>query len=765
GRLLRRTFVIALLLVSGGLITSGLVELFFRYRESVESIGTLQREMAQAAAFKIQQFIQEIEKTMGAATQTKEIVAAGLTEDYRFELIKLLKVVPAVSEAAALDAKGREQIKVSRVRTILPEDLRDRSSDEAFVKVRGGKSFFSPVYFVRDSEPYMTIAVPIERLGEELVGVLVAEVNLKYIWEVVSRIKVGQAGYAYVVSREGDLVAHPDISLVLQKRNLGHLSQVKAALADVPGPLAAQPNLAGQKVFPAYAPIPDLGWAVLVERPAAEAYAPLYASILRSSVLLLLGFGMAVLASLLIGRRVVRPVEVLRQGAARIGAGALDHRIDVRTGDELEVLAESFNRMTAQLRESYASLERKVVETRSLYEIGQEIAAQIALEPTLHLIVERARDLSRAEVSLLALRQEGSDTFAMQASSGTITEAIAGVRFRPGEGLGGRVVVTGMPILVGDYREEFPDSPSVEIAQEAGFRSGVAVPLKVRDVAIGVLYVHSRAAHKFREEDQQLLSALADQAAIAIDKAKLYQDLQHSHQELLAAQAELVRKTRMAAMGEIAAVVAHETRNPLGALNNCVQLLRMNPHITGEDAELLDILQTESQRLNQIVSDFLAFGRPRPPQFQEVDLHELIDETLALLQRDDRCPPSIISIRKFDPSLPKVWIDPDQLRQVVWNLAVNAVQAMGGEGEVRVETRRVDSQMDILVQDTGPGIPRNVLPNIFEPFYSTKSGGTGLGLPIVRRIVEEHGGQISVESEEEVGTCFTVALPLESKRH
>ncbi|MFQ5946717.1 MAG: cache domain-containing protein, partial [Anaerolineae bacterium] len=233
--MLRRTFVIALFLVSGGLIASGVVELFFRYRESVESIGALQREMAQGAAFKIQQFIQEIEKTMRAATQTKEIVAAGLTENYRFELIKLLKVVRAITEAAVLSPNGHEQIKVSRVRTILSGDLKDRSSDEAFVRARQGKSFFGSVYFVRQSEPYMTVAVPIKRLGEELVGVLVAEVNLKYIWEVISRIEVGEAGYAYVVSGEGDLIAHPDISLVLQKRNLGHLGQVQAALAGVEG--------------------------------------------------------------------------------------------------------------------------------------------------------------------------------------------------------------------------------------------------------------------------------------------------------------------------------------------------------------------------------------------------------------------------------------------------------------------------------------------------------------------------------------------------
>ena len=526
------------------------------------------------------------------------------------------------------------------------------------------------------------------------------------------------------------------------------------------GALNAQSNFAGQKVFPAYAPIPDLGWAVLVERPADEAYAPLYASILRSSVLLLLGFGIALLASLLIGRRVVRPVGVLRRGAAHIGAGALDHRIDVRTGDELEDLAESFNRMAAQLQESYASLERKVVEARTLYEIGQEINAQVALEPTLHLIVERARDLLQADVSLLALREDGSDTFGIQAYRGTITEEIAGLRFKPGEGLGGRVVVTGTPVLVGEHREEFPESPFLAIVQNAELRSAVAVPLRARDMVIGVLYVHSRAPHKFRKDNQQLLSALADQAAIAIAKAKLYQDLQHSHQELLAAQTELVRKTRTAAMGEIAASVAHEVRNPLGALNSCAELLQMNPHISGEDAEHLDVIRVEARRLNQIVSEFLAFGRPRPPQFEAVDLHELIDETFAVLQRDDRCPSSIVFLRQLDPSVQEVRADRDQLRQVFWNLFLNAVQAMKEKGELHVETRRLRSYVEILVRNTGPEIPAAVLPNIFDPFYTTKSGGTGLGLAVVRRIVEEHGGQIAVDSQHGVGTCFVLSLPL-----
>ena len=357
GRLVRRTFIIALVLVSSGLLAGGSIELYLRYSESVESIRVLQQEMARGAAFKIHQFVREIEKTMRAFTQTSDVVSAGLTEAYELQLIKLLKVVPAITTAVALDSDGRERFKVSRIQMVRPEDLKDRATDQAFLQARDDESFFGPVYFVGESEPYARIAVPIKRFTK-VVGVLIAEVNLKHVWDVISEIQAGQTGYAYVISGDGDLIAHPDISLVLKGRNLRDLVQVQAALTSAPGPLAAQPNFDGKKVFAAYALIPDLGWAVLVERPAAEAYASLYSSLLRTGALLLVGLGMAVLASLLIGIRVVRPLRVLREGATRIGAGELDHRINIQTGDELEVLADEFNQMTAKLRELYASDER-----------------------------------------------------------------------------------------------------------------------------------------------------------------------------------------------------------------------------------------------------------------------------------------------------------------------------------------------------------------------------------------------------------------------
>ena len=371
GRLVRNYFLISVLLISGGLITSGLVELYFRYQESWEHLARLQHEISAAAAFKIERFIQEIEHTLRATTKSREITERGLSPEYHFELRRLLVISRAITQAVAIDSEGMVRVAVSRFTTALPRGEGDHTASPAFQQARQGKSYFGPVYFFRGSEPYMTIAVPIERFAGRAIGVLQAEVNLKYVWEVVSNLKVGSAGYAYAVARNGDLIAHPDISLVLQRRNVAHLDQVRAAFQSQPGrqkptEVVAQ-NLDRKQVFSSWSLIPGLDWAVFVELPVEEVYGPLYASMFRTSGLLLVGLGMALLAALFVARRVVRPLETLRKGVERIGGGDMSLRLDVKTGDEIEVLAEEFNRMAENLREAYSGLEQKVAErTREL---------------------------------------------------------------------------------------------------------------------------------------------------------------------------------------------------------------------------------------------------------------------------------------------------------------------------------------------------------------------------------------------------------------
>src|SRR5262245_2623538 len=376
GRLVRHYFLTSAFLIAGGLITSGLLEIYFRYHESREHLAILQREAAAVAAVKIDRFIRDVETAMKAASKGQDVAQGELSSNYKFELKRLLFLAPAITEAVVLNAEGIKQVQISRFRGVSTDVTSDLSTSTAFQETRRGQLYFGPVYFVRRSEPHMTIALPIEHFKGNIIGVLQAEVNLKYVWEVVSEIKPGKAGYAYAVTRSGDLIAHPDISLVLQQRNVAQLDQVKEAFPAaraVPKPKAVVAhNLQGREVISSHALIPSVDWAVFIERPVEEAYEPLFASVFRTSSLLLVGFGVALLATFIIRRRVVRPLEALRQGVERIREGDLSARLDVKTGDEIEILADEFNKMAAHLREAYTGLERKVAERTQALSVANE---------------------------------------------------------------------------------------------------------------------------------------------------------------------------------------------------------------------------------------------------------------------------------------------------------------------------------------------------------------------------------------------------------
>ena len=775
GRLLRRTFLISLLVVSVGLIASGALELFFSYRENIESLGELQREMAQGAAFKIQQFVEDLEKTMRASTQTQGIVTSGLTQEFRFELIKLLKVAPAITEVVAVDAEGREQVKVSRVRTTLPDDLKDRSTDEAFKRGRSGKSYSGKVYFVRRSEPYITIAVPIERFAGDVIGVLISEVNLKYIWDVVSAIKVGKAGYAYVVSGDGDLIAHPDISYVLEKRNLLALPQVKAALSKQPGPLTAQPNLVGQKVFAAFAPIQDLGWAVLIERPVSEAYAPLYASTLRTLILLLAGLGMAGWASFLIGRRVVRPIEILRRGAARIGSGDLDHRLEIKTGDELQELADEFNRMTAQLQESYANLEHKVEDrTRELTEsLDQQTATSevlkvisrsaFDLQPVLETLIENATKLSGADKGYIHRLER--DVYTIAVSYGATPEFKEFMEQHPihpsgRENLVGRVVAERRPVHIPDVLAD-PEYKWSEAQQAGGFRTLLGVPMLREGVPIGVIVIWRERVEPFTEKQIALVTTFADQAVIATENVRLFQEIQEKNALLEAANRH---------KSQFLANVSHELRTPLNSIIGFTRLVlrRTEGQIPTLQKENLQKVLISSEHLLNLINGLLDLAKIEAGRmdvfaesFKVDDVIHMVTSAVEPMLKDGK----VRLVKEIAPDLPPLNTDREKLKQIILNLLSNAAK-FTEQGEIRVAAWREDSSMKITVADTGIGMKKEALEFIFDEFRQVdmsttrKYGGTGLGLAIVKRLANLLGGDIGVESQEGKGSKFTITLPI-----
>ena len=226
--------------------------------------------------------------------------------------------------------------------------------------------------------------------------------------------------------------------------------------------------------------------------------------------------------------------------------------------------------------------------------------------------------------------------------------------------------------------------------------------------------------------------------------------------------ARLTEAERMAAVGELAASVAHEIRNPLAAIVNAASLLDQEETLTpGERNGTLDAVKKETRRLNGILSDFLAFARPREVKRLKGDVRQVVEHVAALVRENPACAEGARTIVQVDPDVPSFAFDADQLTQVLWNVAINGMQAMDGCGELRINVSRDNGEVVVTVADTGRGIPPEDRQRVFEPFYSKKRGGTGLGLSIARRIIAAHGGRIDVESIVGWGSRFMIRLPLD----
>jgi len=225
--------------------------------------------------------------------------------------------------------------------------------------------------------------------------------------------------------------------------------------------------------------------------------------------------------------------------------------------------------------------------------------------------------------------------------------------------------------------------------------------------------------------------------------------------------ARLAEAERLASTGELAAGVAHEIRNPLAAIVNATTLLGDGESLTREErATTLGAIKKEARRLNQILSDFLVFARPREPKRLVGDLREVVDHVAALIREDpDRAQRVEVDVR-VHPAVPSFAFDADQMTQVLWNVALNGIEALEGRGRIGIEVDVRGSSVAIAVSDTGRGMSAEERRRIFDPFYSRKPAGTGLGLTLARRIVTAHGGQMEAQSTLGRGTCMTILLPL-----
>jgi signal transduction histidine kinase len=547
-RLFTKYVALFVAVVAVALLSNGIFEVFFYYREHKAALIRIQHEQAEAAAAKIGQFIKEIESQLGWTTQLPW--SAGSVEQRRFDALRLLRQVPAITELAQVDATGKERLRVSRLAMDVVDSGLDLSKDPKFTEAVARKVYYGPVYFRRESEPYMTLALAGTRKDA---GVSIAEVNLKLIWDVVSQIKVGEHGHAYVVGSQGRLIAHPDISLVLRNTDMSQLAQVQAARADnrtAVAELQGTKNIQGQEVLTASAPIAPLGWTMFVELPVEEAYASLYQALQRLAVVLLAASIFAVLAGVFLARRMVGPIQALRAGAERIGGGDFAQRISIHTGDELEGLANQFNDMGARLQESYADLEKRVALRTA--ELSESLEQQTATADVLRVISSSPGDLQPVFKSMLnnALRicearfgqlllfdGEGFLPAELHNSPPAYRELFKDGRLVPGPNTAlGRVVAAKTVAHVADVTagsavaERDPlRIATIDILQA---RTLLAVPMLKDTELVGAIIIYRQEVRPFSDRQVELVSSFASQAVIAIENTRLLKELRRRTDDL-----------------------------------------------------------------------------------------------------------------------------------------------------------------------------------------------------------------------------------------
>lgn len=354
--LFRKYFLAMFAAVVVPLMANGLGEAWFGYRDQRDLLDRLLRVEADNAAATIEDFLVGIRDQLGWTVQ--QAWTEETDDQHRLTALGLLRQVPAIVNLTLADGENRERIFVSRLGLNRIDAGTDLSGEAAVTGAREARQWNGPVFFHLNSEPFMTMSLAGNRKSS---GIAIADVNLKLIWDVVAAIKVGDTGGAFVVDQPGRLIAHPDIDLVLRgtdERRASAMSALRDTIAAAGGAPIAVASPDGVRVVATTAKVPSTGWTVFVEQPLSEAFAPIYAALWRTLGFLLVGAVLAACLAYWLARRMSDPIRRLQFGTERIGAGHFDHRIDISTGDELEALAQSFNRMSGELAASQEKSER-----------------------------------------------------------------------------------------------------------------------------------------------------------------------------------------------------------------------------------------------------------------------------------------------------------------------------------------------------------------------------------------------------------------------
>ncbi len=591
----------------------------------------------------------------------------------------------------------------------------------AFNEGRGAE-YVSEFYFDPSYGTHvLNVAVPIlDDRQRKVVGVVSVLLKRDSLFRAISEVTIGTTGHAMLVTSDGTPLLCP----VLAPEEHAMQPALVARFA----PLVAGWTIAdddahgGRDSLVGFAPVRlsdhlepgSLGgkrWLAFVRQDPAETYTTLDQLLVKVLAYGLVVFGLLVATGAWVARRIAKPIAVLQEGAQRIGSGSLDHQLTLKTGDELERLAQAFNGMASNLKQSFSQLEQrsKEIEATKLY---------------LENLLENANDV------IYTLDTDQCFTYVNSKVSGWGYEkqdligrpylALLSKRHR------GRRLKSTLDIGAKQVYE-------VEVLCKSG---------ETRTATVSV-------------------SPLCDSQGRIHGVLGIARDITETKQ----LEQQIRSSEKLASIGKLAAGVAHEINNPLGGILNCIYNFRKGALSPARQEEYLVSIEDGLRRVQKIVRQLLDFSQQHEPEFSPANINDVVERVLVLTEHA-LAAKKIGLDKQLQRDLPALMVDRHMMEQVLMNLVLNAVQAIKEGGTITIRTRARDGDCEVTVADTGCGIPANVLPHIFDPFFTTKGTGegTGLGLSVSLGIVERHGGRISVDSEVGKGSVFTVSLPLSNEQ-
>ncbi|MCS6836726.1 MAG: ATP-binding protein [Anaerolineae bacterium] len=624
--------------------------------------------------------------------------------------------------------------------------------------------------------PVLTVAHPVFGLGgSDVSATLVVQLDLSALWDDLIAIQIGSSGYAFLAQENGRLLAYRDVERLRDNQPVQDdtgLSPEQMAEISQGFLILPQMGLNGQLALSVTAPLSTIDWYATVELPLSEVLGNVAPSLLVVLALLLLTLILVLAIQRFAQRKIVRPLVVMRQGVERFRQGNLETPLELprQEEDEIGVLAVTFNDMANRLREFINTLEQRVADrTRDLQiaaEVSKRVATTLDLDELLPQLVDSAAQAFGYKHVFIFLYDEQRNTLTLAAgNSGTgrqLVQRMSERNMSDTRSVIASTALTRKPTLVNDTLSR---SDFMYVAELPDTRSEFAVPMIVGDRFIGVLDFQHTEPHTFTSDVLLVLTSLSEQFAVAIQNAQLYAEQRRVAEELRAI--DNLKSQFLANM-------SHELRTPLNAIINFTRFVQsgMLGPINDEQRDALNRSLDSSKHLLSIINDVLDMTKIEANMMQlfvedNVSVYAEIDAAVEAARTYLGEKPVDMVVDVPD-DLPSIVADRRRVRQILLNLMSNAAK-FTQEGRITLRVRQEGEELVFSVIDTGPGIAEEDREAIFLPFQQSAaglrhSGGTGLGLPITLRLVEAHGGRLTLESVLGQGSTFSFTLPIRSER-